>query len=213
MLDDLIRRISEWRRKRKWPAEAQLLRMRSVVQEDQRWMAHNPIVMAITQRYLPLLADDWESKPLEDVSNFRERIGLSPHVKPKSSDDSLAPCAGKTMCVRPFYFASQEKTKQKEKTTTNVEKHLDLLGMRVQDKVTGFSGVVSSISFDLYGCIQAIVNPGIDNDGKMQEQHWFDVSRVKLTSSDPVIERPNYAHGYQAEGRQGAAEKPNSQKV
>ena len=91
MLDDLIRRISEWRRKRKWPAEAQLLRMRSAVQEDQRWMAHNPIVMAITQRYLPLLADDWESKPLEDVSNFRERIGLSPHVKPKSSDDFCAP--------------------------------------------------------------------------------------------------------------------------
>jgi len=53
----------------------------------------------------------------------------------------------------------------------------------------------------------------MDKDGKMQEQHWFDVRRLKLTSSYPVIERPNYARGYQAEGRQGAAEKPNSQKV
>ena len=106
------------------------------------------------------------------------------------------------MCIR-----------DREKTMTNLEKHIDLLGMRVQDRVTGFSGVVASICFDLYGCIQAIVNPGMDKDGKMQEQHWFDVRRLKLTSRDPVIERPNYAHGYQAEGRQGAAEKPNSQKV
>lgn len=51
----------------------------------------------------------------------------------------------------------------------NLKKHLDLLGMRVEDRVTGFRGVVSSVGFDLYGCIQAIVNPGQDKDGKLME--------------------------------------------
>lgn len=33
----------------------------------------------------------------------------------------------------------------------SVEKHLELLGMKVKDKVSGFEGVVSTLSFDLYG--------------------------------------------------------------
>jgi hypothetical protein len=50
--------------------------------------------------------------------------------------------------------------------TTDVKQQLLLLGYRVRDKVTGMTGVVSSISFDLYGCVQAIVNRGLDKDGK-----------------------------------------------
>jgi len=50
---------------------------------------------------------------------------------------------------------------------TNVKKHLSLLGLKVKDKVTGYTGVVASIGFDLYGCVQAIVNPGMDKDGKL----------------------------------------------
>ena len=48
----------------------------------------------------------------------------------------------------------------------NLHKHLDLLGMQVRDQVTGYSGVVTSVCFDLYGCIQAVVHPGTDKDGK-----------------------------------------------
>ena len=40
-----------------------------------------------------------------------------------------------------------------------IKKHLDLLGHKVKDKVSGFQGVVISMSFDLYGCIQADVRP------------------------------------------------------
>lgn len=95
----------------------------------------------------------------------------------------------------------------------NMEKHMVLLGMRVQDQVTGFSGVVSGISFDLYGCVQAIVNPGADKDGKLMEQCWFDVSRLAIASDDPVMERPDFEYGPQAEGKQGAAEKPRFMKA
>lgn len=64
----------------------------------------------------------------------------------------------------------------------NIKKHLELLGLKVEDKVTGFKGVVSSIGFDLYGCVQAIVNPGIGKDSKPADSHWFDVNRLKVLS-------------------------------
>lgn len=90
----------------------------------------------------------------------------------------------------------------------NVKKHLSLLGLKVEDKVTGFKGVVATISFDLYGCVQAIVNPGADKDGKLMDQCWFDVSRLSVLDDIPVMDLPNYEFGTQAEGKQGAAEKP-----
>ena len=43
-----------------------------------------------------------------------------------------------------------------------LKKHVELLGHRAVDKITGFKGVIDSISFDLYGCIQACVRPAID---------------------------------------------------
>lgn len=94
----------------------------------------------------------------------------------------------------------------------NVKKHLELLGFPVQDKVTKMQGVVTSIGFDLYGCIQAIVNTGFDKDGNPQS-HWFDIARLDKTSITRVMEPPNYDFGIVAEGRKGPAEKPSMNKV
>lgn len=69
---------------------------------------------------------------------------------------------------------------------TNVEKHLELLGFNVKDKITGFEGVVSSISFDVYGCIQATVTP-MSKDGECPESVWIDVIRLDPTSEKPVM--------------------------
>jgi hypothetical protein len=90
----------------------------------------------------------------------------------------------------------------------DVKKHLDLLGMKAEDKVTGFAGVITSISFDLYGCIQAIVNPGVDKDGKLKDQCWFDIARLKITGESPVMDRPDFQLGQLAEAKKGPAEKP-----
>ena len=95
----------------------------------------------------------------------------------------------------------------------NIKKHLGLLGKRVEDKVTGKRGVVASVSFDLYGCVQAIVNPGLAKDGKLEDSIWFDVARLKVRSETPVMDVPDYEFGAQAEGKQGAAEKPACWKV
>lgn len=96
----------------------------------------------------------------------------------------------------------------------SVHNQLNLLGKRVTDVVTGFSGIVTSICFDLYGCIQATIHPGIGEDGKMREQHWFDISRLRIESDEPVMNRPDFDWTPQivADGGKGAAEKPTISK-
>lgn len=91
-----------------------------------------------------------------------------------------------------------------------LSKHLELLGHRVKDKVTGFTGVVTSVGFDLYGCIQAVVTPAADKAGKTQESLWFDVGRLEVKSTEPVMPRPpfDFSPVNIADGRKGAAEKP-----
>ena len=97
----------------------------------------------------------------------------------------------------------------------NLNKYLDMLGMRVEDRVTGFKGVITSMSFDLYGCIQAVVNPGVDKDGKPGDSHWFDVARLLATDLEPVMDRPefNWTPEAVADGRKGPADKPRFMKV
>lgn len=89
----------------------------------------------------------------------------------------------------------------------NVNKHLEMLGRRAEDRVTGFKGVVGSIYFDLYGCVQAVLTPNVDKDGKKADAHCFDVSRLVVTG-EPVMERPNWEFGPVAEGKHGPSEKP-----
>ena len=75
---------------------------------------------------------------------------------------------------------------------SKVREHLGLLGLRVRDRVTGFTGVVVTVGFDLYGCIQTVVNPSVGADGKPGESMWFDVGRLEVLHQTPVIEPPDY---------------------
>ena len=91
-------------------------------------------------------------------------------------------------------------------------KHFDLLGMKVTDRVTGLSGVVTSISFDLFGCVCATVDPGLDKDGKPRDRGWYDVARLQVDSKKPVMEQPNFetntSQAAIAAGKHGPADKP-----
>lgn len=89
-----------------------------------------------------------------------------------------------------------------------VEKHLEMLGLCCQDQVTGLKGVVTSIGFDLYGCVKAVLHPGMDEKGEMRESQRFDIARLEPLDDIPVMGRPDFAQGYVAEGKKGAAEKP-----
>ena len=73
---------------------------------------------------------------------------------------------------------------------------MEKIGLKVKDRISGFKGVIISISFDLYGCIQATVQPGLSKeDGKIkyQDGRWFDINRLEITSKKPVMEVPEFS--------------------
>ncbi len=78
-------------------------------------------------------------------------------------------------------------------------KYLDYLGLKVKDRVTGFEGVVSSICFDLYGCVQVAITPPAGADGKLGDGHWFDIKRLELKTKKPVIDVPDFREAPGAE--------------
>lgn len=84
-----------------------------------------------------------------------------------------------------------------------MKQHFELMGHRVRDAVTGFVGVVETISFDLYGCIQCVVKPGLDEKGQVQDGKWFDLKRLIRVSDEPVMAQPTF------ELVPGGAEKPS----
>lgn len=72
--------------------------------------------------------------------------------------------------------------------------YFEWLGWEARDRVTGFAGVVDSICFDLYGCVQASLCP--QHDAKEKERkhsYWFDVKRLEKTSTQRVMEPPLYS--------------------
>ena len=78
----LFNAYKEWRRKRQWNAKLQLEYIKQQVVMDDRWMAHDPKVSAVCQRYLVMLADDWEKHSVMPVEEFRRSIGCDPHSQP-----------------------------------------------------------------------------------------------------------------------------------
>jgi len=87
-------------------------------------------------------------------------------------------------------------------------KHLSLLGLKAMDSVTGYFGVITTVSFDLYGCVQCVITPMVGADGEIKCGNWFDVSRIKVTNTTPVMTQPNFDQGYIAEGKKGCSIKP-----
>jgi hypothetical protein len=74
-----------------------------------------------------------------------------------------------------------------------MREYFELLGFRARDIVTGFEGVVTSICFDLYGCVQGAVTPPFDEKtGKLGEGHWFDVKRLVRLGDKEVMAAPTF---------------------
>ena len=89
-----------------------------------------------------------------------------------------------------------------------VEKNLQLLGHKATDKISGVSGIITSVSFDLFGCIQATLNRGVDKDGKPFDAYWFDVARLNITSKTRVMGVPDFVRD-----DKGPADKPQGKMV
>ena len=72
-----------------------------------------------------------------------------------------------------------------------MKEHLNLLGHFVMDRVTKFRGVVTSISFDISGCVQGYVKPCV-NKGKELDGMWLDTKRLKDINGMAVMDVPSF---------------------
>lgn len=88
----------------------------------------------------------------------------------------------------------------------SVMHHITKLGMTGRDRITGFEGVIESVSFDLYGCIIFNIKPvGLNKEGMTKDGLWFDVNRIEIKSDKLAMNQPEFNMGYVAEGNKGAA--------
>lgn len=75
--------------------------------------------------------------------------------------------------------------------TSETARAVNMLGYSGKDLVTGMQGIVTSVAFDLYGCIQVCINPGLDKDGKHRESSWYDSTRIEIdTAAERVLPLP-----------------------
>lgn len=54
------------------------------------------------------------------------------------------------------------------------------LGSKVKDSITGLTGIATSRTEYLYGCVHIGVTPTELKDGKPIESSWFDEQRIEL---------------------------------
>lgn len=87
----------------------------------------------------------------------------------------------------------------------NVTEALKFLGTRQRDRVTGFSGTITSICFDINGCIQGCVKPAVDKDGKIPDGYWIDLDRLECIG-EPAM--PPFPYEVTRKIVRGPAEKP-----
>lgn len=92
--------------------------------------------------------------------------------------------------------------------TSIVQTTLDMLGKTARERVTGIKGIITSVSFDLYGCVQVTLHSGLDKDSKPIEQFWWDMKRIEITDHNRVMPAPEFVR--METGKEiGAAEKPS----
>jgi hypothetical protein len=85
----------------------------------------------------------------------------------------------------------------------------EYLGRKATDKITGESGVVTSVSFDLYGCVVASMTPPYEKgERSFARGGWFDIQRLTLSDEPRVMNPPAFIDVSAAQHEAGPAEKP-----
>ena len=88
-----------------------------------------------------------------------------------------------------------------------IESVVDILGFEARDIITGASGVITSVCFDLYGCIQVVLTPSNKKSGENYNT-WFDINRI-VVSKKRIMDPVNFENKYNTFSEvQGPAEKP-----
>lgn len=77
------RKARELRAKQKYWDAHKLEHLRTMLQSDNRWLAHDPVASALTDRYLAALSDDWYAKVHESSYDLRVKLNLEPEYNQK----------------------------------------------------------------------------------------------------------------------------------
>jgi len=64
------------------------------------------------------------------------------------------------------------------------------LGQKVEDRVTGFTGIAVSRTEFLQGCCRIEVQPTIDKEGKIPDLGCFDEPQLKVVGNGLLVEEP-----------------------
>jgi len=70
-----------------------------------------------------------------------------------------------------------------------------VLGKKARERVTLATGVITSINFDLYGCVQALLKPPVGEDGKQIPSAWWDIKRLVISTEPAVMHCPDFTVG------------------
>lgn len=81
----------------------------------------------------------------------------------------------------------------KLKGELKMKQYMKLLGLKARDVITGVEGVIDSVCFDLYGCIQVSLRPeGKDKNDEPYKGFWYDHKRMVVLNHTPVMTVPNF---------------------
>jgi len=74
-----------------------------------------------------------------------------------------------------------------------IAEYLEVLGKKGKDKISGIEGRISSIVFDLYGCVQVSLSQKVNSEGKVPDGYWMDFNRIEITDHERVLPLPEFA--------------------
>ena len=70
----------------------------------------------------------------------------------------------------------------------DMDKIFNKLGFKGVDRISGYRGVIESVSFDIYGCVQYLLRREVkDNDPNTDVAAWYDEKRIRVTGKQRVI--------------------------
>jgi len=77
------------------------------------------------------------------------------------------------------------------------------LGMKVKDRVTGFTGIAMCRSTFLTGCDRIGVQPKAGKDGKMEDSRYFDEPSLDIVGTKIVVMRDEEGKKVKKKSRRG----------
>lgn len=70
-----------------------------------------------------------------------------------------------------------------------------VLGQKVKDKVSGYTGIAVAKTDFLNGCCRISVQAPVGKDGKVPDQEWFDNQQIQVITKRPILEQKKLKTG------------------